>query len=109
MTQALMPEVLRAFTTRWGMQPDEIAGLLGTTPDAITEAIASGDEPAGASFEGALLVGVVYFVLNERTTRAGSDAAVATWLDEVLEGEPRRARLARATSIAAIGTALGLA
>lgn len=93
MTQALLPEVLREFTLRWGVQPDEMADLLGAKPDEVAVAIGSDREPAGASFHGALLAGVIYVVLADRARRLGSDAAVAAWLAEPVAAAGRRAAL----------------
>lgn len=104
----LLPQALEELATRWGMTHGELGVLLGITPEAVALAIATGVEPAGIGFQGALLAGAVYFVLSERAHRGGSDAKVAVWLDELVEGERRSALLARANSIEDIGTALGI-
>ena len=86
----LMPEALKLMSTRWGMSHDELSTLLGITPEAVGRAIAAGEEPAGVTFQAALLVGALFFVLHEEAEKRGSDAAVAAWLDAPIGDQGRR-------------------
>lgn len=104
----LMPEALALMSTRWGLTYAQLGTLLGITPEAVDRAIATGEEPAGVTFQGALLIGALFFVLQEEAGKRGSDAAVAAWLDAPIGDEGRRRAdcLAHVRSVQEIGACL---
>lgn len=105
--EPLLPQALDELMSRFGFTAEELGRLIGVSADAVERSCAENTEPEGAGFRGVMLLGVIYSALNVKAEELGTDAAVAAWLAEDVDGERRGHRFSRVTSVDDVGRALG--